>query len=71
MNYNFIGYAMQYGDGRLAALDYSSGGYPYPADTIQEAWIKKDKEQVEKYLQTGNHGLKMIRISISVDITKA
>lgn len=66
--YNFEGFAMQYADGSLAAVDYSSGGYPYPADNIQEAWIKKDRKQVEDYLATGNLGLSLVSIKITVEI---
>jgi hypothetical protein len=67
--YNRKGFALQYPDGWLVALDTSSGGYPYRATLISEVWIRDTREEMERYIQAGNsEGLKIVPINVMVEI---
>lgn len=69
-NYNYNGYAFQYPDGSLAAIDRASGGYLWKAPSIAWAWITT-KEELEKYPlgSTGEEkGVKIVHVTVSVTV---
>ena len=40
-----IYYALQYPDGRFVGIDHQSGGYPYPCEHINSAWLLEATEK--------------------------
>lgn len=36
-------------DGRYAGIDHSSGGYPYPTDSLNRAELWSDKKEIIRY----------------------
>ncbi len=72
MNYNKSGFALQYANGSLAAIDkgfgvYSAPGYPYEAICFAEVEVSATFEEAEKNARGFNH-LKVVPITIEVKV---
>jgi hypothetical protein len=65
------GFALQYPDGRFAGIDVNSGGYEYPAESIKDIFVVKDRTLLEPYVRgTNPNSLKIVNISVKITINE-
>lgn len=63
------GWAAQYPDGRLASVDYHSGGYPWKSDMFQRIHTFKDEAECRKYCDMFEE-LEPVYINITIRVQR-